>query len=85
MVIPKPCPLISQNVPNPVHGGRVAVDISLLEQLFAMSIATVKSIPSSCRMAFAQALTVTMRRVVAAAGSIEAWVKLLPRCTLRVI
>ncbi|KAJ0622007.1 hypothetical protein HanIR_Chr01g0015231 [Helianthus annuus] len=65
----------------------VGVDGSLLERVFSLPITTVKSIPPSCRMAFAQALTSAMRKVVATPGSVEYWVKLLllPRCTLKVV
>ncbi|KAK1411384.1 hypothetical protein QVD17_37932 [Tagetes erecta] len=67
--------------------GTFVVDVALLERVLALPVATVKSIPPACRMAFAQALSRGLQKVVDAPGSIEAWVKLLllPRCTLRVV
>ncbi|MFS7972398.1 hypothetical protein Hanom_Chr09g00844251 [Helianthus anomalus] len=43
--------------------------------------------PPSCRLAFAQALTGAIHKVVASPGTVESWVKLLllPRCTLKVV
>ena len=62
-------------------------DVSLLERVFSLPIQTVKSIPPSCHLAFAQTLACALRKVVDSPGSIENWVKLLllPRCTLRVV
>ncbi|KAJ0559236.1 hypothetical protein HanRHA438_Chr06g0250551 [Helianthus annuus] len=64
----------------------LGVDIALLDRVFSLPIKTVKSIPLSCRMAFAQVLTAALDKVVAMPDSVEAWVRLLilPRCTLRV-
>jgi len=66
--------------------GRVVIDEVLLDRVFSLPITTVKSIPQSCRMAFAQALRGALDRVIAMPESVEAWVRLLllPRCTLRV-
>ncbi|KAJ0523510.1 hypothetical protein HanIR_Chr10g0494631 [Helianthus annuus] len=62
------------------------MDVALIDRVFSFLIKTIKSIPLSCRMAFAQALTVALCKVAAMQESVEAWVKLLllPRCTLRV-
>ncbi|KAI3822707.1 hypothetical protein L1987_10303 [Smallanthus sonchifolius] len=62
-------------------------DVALLERVFSLPVRTVKSIPPSCRLAFAQALTGAIRKVVASPGTVENWVKLLllPRCTLKVV
>ncbi|KAJ0587341.1 hypothetical protein HanRHA438_Chr04g0160781 [Helianthus annuus] len=64
----------------------LGVDIALLDRVFSLPIKTVKSIPLSCRMEFAQVLTVALDKVVSMPDSVEAWVRLLilPRCTLRV-
>ena len=83
--IPKPRqPLIVQ---EPGSSGGIVADGALLERVFAIPMVTVKSIPPTCRMAFAQALTGRLHKVVATPGSVESWVKLLllPRCTLRVV
>ncbi|PWA50977.1 hypothetical protein CTI12_AA467910 [Artemisia annua] len=83
--IPKPRqPLIDQ---AHVSSGGIVVDGALLERVFAIPMVTVKSIPHTCRMAFAQALTGSLRKVLATPGSVESWVKLLllPRCTLQVV
>ena len=73
-----------ENVDTP--SGEVGVDVALLDRVFSLPIKTVKSIPLSCRMAFAQALTAALDKVVAMPDSVEAWVRLLilPRCTLGV-
>ena len=83
--LPKPCQHAA-----PVGSyltGDVPADVALLERILSLPVKTVKSIPSSCRLAFAHPLTSTLRKVVAAPGSVDAWVKLLllPRCTLRVV
>ncbi|KAK1422142.1 hypothetical protein QVD17_25051 [Tagetes erecta] len=77
-----PKPFVQREVPL----GGIAVDQALLDRVFSLPITTVKSIPHSCRMAFAQALDVALGKVVARPESIEPWVRLLllPRCTLRV-
>ncbi|XP_076919793.1 uncharacterized protein LOC143580733 [Bidens hawaiensis] len=66
--------------------GGIVADEVLLDRVFSLPITTVKSIPHSCRMAFSQALTAALGKVVTMTESVEAWVKLflLPRCTLRV-
>ncbi|KAJ0599143.1 putative reverse transcriptase domain, exostosin [Helianthus annuus] len=65
----------------------VTGDVALLERFFSLPVRTVKSIPPSCRLAFAQALTGAIHTVVASPGTVENWVKLLllPRCTLKVV
>lgn len=50
----------------------LGVDIALLDRVFSLPIKTVKSIPLSCRMAFAQALTAALDKVVAMPDSVEA-------------
>ncbi|PWA51118.1 hypothetical protein CTI12_AA466510 [Artemisia annua] len=83
--IPKPCRPSVDMATN--LSGVMPVDVGLLERVLSLPIKTVKSIPPNCRLAFVQVLTSTLRRVVGAPGSVDAWVKLLllPRCTLRVV
>ncbi|KAJ0898259.1 putative reverse transcriptase domain-containing protein [Helianthus annuus] len=78
---PRPC-VASEVSPS----GEVCVDVALLDRVFSLPIKTVKSIPFSCRMAFAQALTTALGNVVAMPDAVDAWIRLLllPRCTLRV-
>ncbi|KAF5787739.1 hypothetical protein HanXRQr2_Chr10g0456251 [Helianthus annuus] len=72
---------------NPRHQARLGGDVNLLERVFSLLIQSVKSIPPSCRLMFAQVLTGALRKVVASPGSVDNWVQLLllPRCTLRVV
>uniref|UniRef100_A0A251SLN7 Putative reverse transcriptase domain-containing protein n=1 Tax=Helianthus annuus TaxID=4232 RepID=A0A251SLN7_HELAN len=69
-----------------ISSKELGVDIALLDRVLSLPIKSVKSIPLSCRMAFAQILTAALDKVVAMPDSVEAWVRLLilPRCTLRV-
>ncbi|MFS8025167.1 hypothetical protein Hanom_Chr16g01471741 [Helianthus anomalus] len=82
--IGKPCQVVVDT--NPPHPARLGSDVNLLERVFSLPIQTVKSIPPSCRLLFAQVLTGALRKVVASPGSVNNWVQLLllPRCTLRV-
>ncbi|KAJ0441227.1 hypothetical protein HanIR_Chr16g0795271 [Helianthus annuus] len=79
--VPRQC-TVSEVSPS----GEVCVDVALLDRIFSLPIKTVKSIPFSCRLAFAQALSTALDKVVAMPDSIDAWIRLLllPRCTLRV-
>ncbi|KAJ0925109.1 putative reverse transcriptase domain, exostosin [Helianthus annuus] len=83
--IGKPCQVVVDT--NPPHPARLGSDVNLLERVFSLPIQTVKSIPPSCRLLFAQVLTGALRKVVASPGSVNNWVQLLllPRCTLRVV
>ncbi|KAJ0806791.1 hypothetical protein HanPI659440_Chr02g0093221 [Helianthus annuus] len=62
-------------------------DVAPFERVFSLPVRTVKRIPLSFRLTFAQALTGVIHKVVASPGSVESWVKLLllPRCTLKVV
>ncbi|KAM0023455.1 hypothetical protein Hdeb2414_s0023g00639671 [Helianthus debilis subsp. tardiflorus] len=77
-----PVMVVELRTPQGVMG-----DVDLLERVFSLLVRTVKSIPPSCRLAFAQALTGAIHKVVASPGTVENWVKLLllPRCTLKVV
>ncbi|MFS8016189.1 hypothetical protein Hanom_Chr15g01365511 [Helianthus anomalus] len=55
---------------EPGESGDMALDVSLLERVFSLPMKTVKSIPYSCRMAFAQALSLSLRGVLAHPHSI---------------
>ncbi|KAJ0830920.1 hypothetical protein HanPSC8_Chr15g0660981 [Helianthus annuus] len=79
--VPRPC-IVSEVSPS----GEVCVDVALLDRVFSLPIKAVKSIPFSCRIAFAQALTTALDNVVAMPDSVDAWIRLLllPRCTLHV-
>ncbi|KAD4178261.1 hypothetical protein E3N88_26852 [Mikania micrantha] len=83
--IRKPCQVVVDT--NPRHPAGLAGKVNLLEHVFSLPIQTVKSIPPSCRLLFAQVLTGALRKVVASPGSVDNWVQLLllPRCTLRVV
>ncbi|KAD6119073.1 hypothetical protein E3N88_10344 [Mikania micrantha] len=83
--IRKPCQGVVDT--NPRHPAGLAGKVNLLEHVFSLPIQTVKSIPPSCRLLFAQVLTGALRKVVASPGSVDNWVQLLllPRCTLRVV
>ncbi|KAD7117211.1 hypothetical protein E3N88_04479 [Mikania micrantha] len=83
--IRKPCQVVVDT--NPRHPAGLGGKVNLLERVFSLPIQTVKSIPPSCRLLFAQVLTGALRKVVASPGSVDNWVQLLllPRCTLRVV
>ncbi|KAD7476910.1 hypothetical protein E3N88_00046 [Mikania micrantha] len=83
--IRKPCQVVVDT--NPRHQAGLGGKVNLLERVFSLPIQTVKSIPPSCRLLFAQVLTGALRKVVASPGSVDNWVQLLllPRCTLRVV
>ncbi|KAL8255223.1 hypothetical protein R6Q59_033444 [Mikania micrantha] len=68
--IPRPQLAIDVDV-----SGGIVLDATLLDRIFALPLKTVKSIPHSCRMAFAQALSVSLGKVALMPDSIEAWVK----------
>ncbi|KAJ0549002.1 hypothetical protein HanIR_Chr08g0390151 [Helianthus annuus] len=83
--IRKPCQVVVDT--SPCHPATVGGGVNLLERVFSLPIQTVKSIPPSCRLMFAQVLTGALRKVVVSPGSVDNWVQLLllPRCTLRVV
>ncbi|KAD4585455.1 hypothetical protein E3N88_23056 [Mikania micrantha] len=83
--IRKPCQVVVDT--NPRHPAGLGGKVNLLEHVFSLPLQTVKSIPPSCRLLFAQVLTGALRKVVASLGSVDNWVQLflLPCCTLRVV
>ncbi|MFS8014296.1 hypothetical protein Hanom_Chr15g01342921 [Helianthus anomalus] len=73
--IRKPCQVVADTFTLPPEG--VVTDVALLERVFSLRFQTVKCIPPTCRLAFAQVLTGALRKVVASPGSVENWVQLL--------
>ena len=67
--IRKPCQMVVDTNPSCTTG--LVGDVNLLERVFSIPIQTVKSIPPSCRLAFAQVLTDALRKVVASPRSVE--------------
>ncbi|GKE10046.1 hypothetical protein Tco_1413597, partial [Tanacetum coccineum] len=64
----------------------LVLDAELLDRVFKVPITAVKCIPHGCRLAFSQALKITLCKVVAQPDYVDAWVRLLlfPRCALQV-